>query len=185
MNNSEKPTTKIPRRKTQKGLRPFAFIFICFILFFSACKCPQLNYVGKYVFDTIAGKDPYVRATDNPDWALRLDASGLSNLHKVSDDLYRGAQPTEEGIQELQRMGIKTIINLRSDHSDLDIIKNTDIIYKSIPMTASNPKIEDDVFIVRQQLSAFNDNYNLEFIENLNDLINYAGGNYFNIINNT
>lgn len=48
----------------------------------------------------------------------------------------------------------------------------------------SNPKINNDVFIVRQQLSAFNDNYKLEFIEDLNDLINYAGGNYFNIINN-
>lgn len=49
----------------------------------------------------------------------------------------------------------------------------------------SNPKIDSDVFIVRQQLSAFNDNYKLEFIEDLNDLINYAGGNYFNIVNNT
>jgi hypothetical protein len=49
----------------------------------------------------------------------------------------------------------------------------------------SNPKVDSDVFIVRQQLSAFNDNYKLEFIEDLNDLIYYAGGNYFNIVNNT
>ena len=49
----------------------------------------------------------------------------------------------------------------------------------------SNPKVDNDVFIIRQQLSAFNDNYKLSFIEDLNDLINYAGGYYFNIVNNT
>jgi hypothetical protein len=49
----------------------------------------------------------------------------------------------------------------------------------------SNPKINDDVFITRQELSAFEKNYRLEYIRNLVDLETYAGGNYFNIINNT
>lgn len=49
----------------------------------------------------------------------------------------------------------------------------------------SNPKINDDVFITRDQLSAFNKNYRLEFVRNLVDLTTYAGGKYFNIINNS
>lgn len=49
----------------------------------------------------------------------------------------------------------------------------------------SEPKINDDVFITRQQLSAFENNYRLEYIKNLNDLNTYAGGNYFNIVNNS
>ena len=49
----------------------------------------------------------------------------------------------------------------------------------------SNPKIIDDVFISRQELSAFDKNYRLEYINNLNDLITYAGGGFFNIVNNT
>lgn len=49
----------------------------------------------------------------------------------------------------------------------------------------SNPKIYDDVFITRDNLSAFNKNYRLEYIRNLVDLTTYAGGKYFNIINNT
>jgi hypothetical protein len=49
----------------------------------------------------------------------------------------------------------------------------------------SNPKIIDDVFIIRQELSAFDRNYKLEYIKNLNELLTYAGGNYFNIINNS
>lgn len=48
-----------------------------------------------------------------------------------------------------------------------------------------NPKINDDVFITRGDLSAFNKNYRLEYVRNLVDLTTYAGGKYFNIINNT
>ena len=49
----------------------------------------------------------------------------------------------------------------------------------------SNPKINDDVFIVRQELSAFDKNYKLEYIKGLVDLETYAGGRFFNIVNNT
>lgn len=49
----------------------------------------------------------------------------------------------------------------------------------------SNPKIIDDVFITRGELSAFNKNYRLEYVKNLVDLTTYAGGKYFNIINNS
>ena len=49
----------------------------------------------------------------------------------------------------------------------------------------SNPKINDDVFIDRQQLSVFEQNYNLEFIRKLVDLETYASGKYFNIVKNS
>jgi hypothetical protein len=49
----------------------------------------------------------------------------------------------------------------------------------------SNPKINNDVFIQRQELSAFDKNYRLEYIKNLVDLETYAGGKFFNIIKNT
>lgn len=37
----------------------------------------------------------------------------LPNFHKINDNFYRGGQPTEEGIKELAKLGIKTIINFR------------------------------------------------------------------------
>lgn len=49
----------------------------------------------------------------------------------------------------------------------------------------SNPKISSDVFIVRQNLSAFEKNYRLEYVKYLSDLTTYAGGIYFNIKNNS
>jgi protein tyrosine/serine phosphatase len=55
-------------------------------------------------------------------WAQLIVKPGLENCFKVSDTLYRGAQPTREGFEELKRMGIKTVINLRSNHSDQDLL---------------------------------------------------------------
>lgn len=49
----------------------------------------------------------------------------------------------------------------------------------------SYPKINNDVFINRQEISAFEKNYRLEFIETLIDLETYAGGNYFNVVKNS
>jgi protein tyrosine/serine phosphatase len=37
----------------------------------------------------------------------------LPNFQKVSDQLYRGAQPIDGGIRKLSELGIRTIINLR------------------------------------------------------------------------
>jgi protein tyrosine phosphatase (PTP) superfamily phosphohydrolase (DUF442 family) len=58
-------------------------------------------------------------------WAERLEVPGVPNLYKVSDSLYRGAQPTEEGVLQLRALGIKTIVNLRTWHSDRDEIGQT------------------------------------------------------------
>jgi protein tyrosine phosphatase (PTP) superfamily phosphohydrolase (DUF442 family) len=38
---------------------------------------------------------------------------GILNYGKISDRLYRGAQPDAEGIQSLKRLGVKLIVNLR------------------------------------------------------------------------
>jgi protein tyrosine phosphatase (PTP) superfamily phosphohydrolase (DUF442 family) len=55
-----------------------------------------------------------------PSWAAPVTLPGVTNCFKVHNNLYRGAQPTAEGIQQLKNTGIKTIINLRTFHSDKD-----------------------------------------------------------------
>ncbi|MGB2808244.1 MAG: dual specificity protein phosphatase family protein [Sedimentisphaerales bacterium] len=68
------------------------------------------------------------------EWAHRLEMPGVENLHKVSDFLYRGAQPTKEGMQQLKELGIKTIVNLRSFHSDRAETGDTGLSYEHIYM---------------------------------------------------
>jgi protein tyrosine phosphatase (PTP) superfamily phosphohydrolase (DUF442 family) len=77
-------------------------------------------------------------------WAEPLDVTGAANLYKVSDDLYRSAQPTAEGMTNLKALGVKTIVNLRSLHSDLGLLVETGLKYEHIPMLAWDAE-EDDV----------------------------------------
>ncbi|GAK57938.1 protein tyrosine/serine phosphatase [Candidatus Vecturithrix granuli] len=85
------------------------------------------------------------QAFDVSRWAVPIEKPGLPNLHKVSEDLYRGAQPTTQGFQELHKMGMKTVVNLRSRHSDQDKLGNIDLTYIEIPMNAWHPEDEDVV----------------------------------------
>jgi protein tyrosine phosphatase (PTP) superfamily phosphohydrolase (DUF442 family) len=77
------------------------------------------------------------------EWAVPIAKDGIPNFFKVSEDLYRGAQPTKEGIVQLRSMGIKTIIDLRSLHSDRDEIGNVEIGYERIYMKTWHPEEED------------------------------------------
>ena len=78
-------------------------------------------------------------------WAVKLDRPGLPNLFKLNAGLYRGAQPTAEGIRELKKLGVKTIICLRTGHTDADILGDSKIALERIPMKTWNPEEEDAV----------------------------------------
>lgn len=78
-------------------------------------------------------------------WAQPIQKPGLRDLNKVSDDLYRGAQPTAEGFRELKKLGIKTIVNLRASHADSDLLGDTGLACELIPMTAWHAETEDAI----------------------------------------
>lgn len=82
-------------------------------------------------------------------WAQPIAKPGLPNLHKVSDGLYRGAQPTAEGFRELARMGVKTVVNLRRFHSDRRLLEGTGLGYVHVPMNAWHGEAEDAVAFLK------------------------------------
>ena len=82
-------------------------------------------------------------------WAHPLEREGLPNLHQVTPLLYRGAQPTAIGMQQLKAMGIKTVVNLRSFNSDREELGTTGLAYEHIPMKAWHPEQEDIVRFLR------------------------------------
>jgi protein tyrosine phosphatase (PTP) superfamily phosphohydrolase (DUF442 family) len=82
-------------------------------------------------------------------WAQPRQVQGLPNLHKVSDNLYRCAQPTAEGVKNLKSLGVKTVVNLRSFHSDEDLLKGVGLNYEHIAMKAWHPEEEDVVRFLR------------------------------------
>jgi uncharacterized protein (TIGR01244 family) len=77
----------------------------------------------------------------------------LPNFQKVDDRVYRGAQPSEAGFQELARRGIRTVIDLRDigEHSQADeekIVATSGMRYISIPMHGLSTPKEDKVSAV-------------------------------------
>jgi protein tyrosine phosphatase (PTP) superfamily phosphohydrolase (DUF442 family) len=80
-----------------------------------------------------------------PHWAQPILMKGVPNLHKVSDTLYRSAQPSAEGMRNLRAIGVETIVNLRSFHSDRHEIGDTGLAYEHIYMKAWHPEEDDAV----------------------------------------
>ena len=64
---------------------------------------------------------------------------GLTNFATVSADLYRGAQPTNEGFRALARMGVKTVVNLRAFHDDAKLLEGTGLGYVHITFEPWKP----------------------------------------------
>ena len=78
-------------------------------------------------------------------WAAKIDRTGLSNFYEVTTNLYRGAQPTAQGMTELKKMGIKTVLNLRSFHSDSALLANGEIKLARLHMKPWHAEDEDVV----------------------------------------
>ena len=78
-------------------------------------------------------------------WAQAIMLDGVPNLHQVSTNLYRSAQPTAQGMQNLKQKGIETVVNLRSFHSDRDEIGKTGLGYEHIYMKAWHPERKEAV----------------------------------------
>ena len=136
--------TKKPVRKKAIIIR---LIFISVICTLAVCLTVYLDHIlfWRNISNTNRQKDPNTFVYSQKDWAQPLDIQDLPNLHKVSDDLYRGAQPTAEGMKRLKDLGIKTVVNLRSMHSDRDELGDTKLAYEHINMTTINFKNEDAV----------------------------------------
>src|SRR5262245_5521899 len=58
-------------------------------------------------------------------WAVPITLEGVPNLHRISPTLYRSEQPTAAGMKNLEKLGIRTVINLRFFSNDEDEVVGT------------------------------------------------------------
>jgi protein tyrosine/serine phosphatase len=76
-------------------------------------------------------------------WAVPVDLGGVGNLHRVTQTLYRGAQPTRKGFQNLEHsLKITTVLDLQVRHSDLPQGEATAMKFVKAPMVAWH--VDDD-----------------------------------------
>jgi tyrosine-protein phosphatase SIW14 len=69
---------------------------------------------------------------------------GVDNFARVNPALYRGAQPTEEGLRQLKAMGIKTVIDFRSYHSTHKQVEAAGMTAVEIPLKADLGSVPPD-----------------------------------------
>ncbi len=89
-------------------------------------------------------------ATGGRSFATRIPGpGGIENFAKVADGLYRGAQPSEEGLRGLRDLGVRTVVNLREHHSEKEEAERLGLAPVEIPIRAgvlgSEPPADDDV----------------------------------------
>jgi protein tyrosine/serine phosphatase len=82
-------------------------------------------------------------------WATPTQLQGVANLYKVTDYLYRSEQPTAEGMKNIERMGIKTIIDLKVIDSDSDEIRGTGLHLEELSVKPWHIEDEDVVRVLR------------------------------------
>ena len=95
-----------------------SFLLLCMLLLISSCQS-QIN--------------------------PNVDNMLPDNFHKISSDVYRSEQPSLKQMQYLDKLGFKTVVNLRLWHSDQDEIKDTGISEVWIKLRAG--KITDEKMI--------------------------------------
>jgi protein tyrosine/serine phosphatase len=84
-------------------------------------------------------------------WAVQMKSTcHVPNFYKINNDLYRSAQPTAIGMEQLrQQIGIKTIINLRTFHSDTDEIGSSGLLNERLYLKNWHVEDEDVIKVMR------------------------------------
>jgi tyrosine-protein phosphatase SIW14 len=75
-----------------------------------------------------------------PPIAEHIPLHGVKNFGRVTDHLYRGAQPSAQGFAELKHLGVGIIVNLRDDRDEQEkeerTVETLGLRYVAIPWNA-------------------------------------------------
>jgi protein tyrosine phosphatase (PTP) superfamily phosphohydrolase (DUF442 family) len=94
-----------------------------------------------------------IRENAGPGAPLLADTDGevtatLPLFHRVDENYTRGSQPLRGGIGTLTRLGVKTVVDLRSIYDYTDDVKIAAVAnglgYEWVPMSAWNPPTDEE-----------------------------------------
>jgi protein tyrosine/serine phosphatase len=83
-------------------------------------------------------------------YGQKLHIAGIPNAGKITDVLYRGAQPKEIGFSELKKLGITTIVDLRGEDREKiawerKLAESLGIRFVHIPVSGWSPPTDQQV----------------------------------------
>lgn len=88
-------------------------------------------------------------ATETRRAAQQDSLPGVKNFGQVTPVLYRGAQPTAQGFQQLQKLGVATVIDFRDEKSQIERerrdVQARHMTFVSIPWNAFHDPAREQV----------------------------------------
>lgn len=76
------------------------------------------NFIGPFLLVIVAAFFFDALVHSQKDVKKDVIIEDLPNFKQIDENFYRGGRPTEAGIKELAKKGVKTVINLRNDKED-------------------------------------------------------------------
>jgi protein tyrosine phosphatase (PTP) superfamily phosphohydrolase (DUF442 family) len=83
--------------------------------------------------------------------------NGIANFAQVNDELYRGGQPDLKSIQQLKKLGIKSIINLRMSNdvwTGEHAATAGSIVYTNIPLASLSAPTDAQIAAVLSAIAS-------------------------------
>ena len=104
--------------------------------------------------------------------ARKLTVKGVPNLGEVTPRLYRGSQPTKEGFEQLAKMHVAIIVDLRGNRKgESDVVTKLRMRYVPIPWFCMRPKN----IVIAQFLNLLRDNPDKKVFVHCNTGIDRTG----------
>lgn len=81
-------------------------------------------------------------------WAQPVPSKAVKNLHCLTQQCYRSAQPDAAGMRDIEKLGIKTVINLRDFSDDKKEARGTKLRLLHVKMDTWHIEDEDVVRVL-------------------------------------
>lgn len=91
----------------------------------------------------LAAALPLAFAATVAETAVPIEAKDAKNCYRLSPELYRSGQPGEDGFKTLEKLGLKSVLNLREYHSDADEAEHTGLRLYRIKLAAGKVTREE------------------------------------------
>lgn len=96
-----------------------------------------------------AAKPHAGNAAEPPQRAIgqKRTVKGLPNFGEVTPMLFRGAQPSPEGLKALAKMGVNIVVDARGDRTDTEGKQVTQLGMRYVPIPWRCPFPNDEIFV--------------------------------------
>ena len=105
--------------------------------------CTGVGFIGENVYLFCTAPRPLACAETLMDTPAPLKVKDARNCYRLSPELYRSGQPGGDGFKALEKLGLKSVLNLREYHSDADEAEHTGLRLYRIKLAAGKVTREE------------------------------------------